>query len=154
MKSCLEIPGRELFQYLDENGRRHAVDSGDVNAYPQTIGGPSISAKDFRTWGGSALALRDLRPRSFSSATEGKRQTREMLKVVAERLGNTPTVCRKSYIHPHVVEHFLAQKLSALEAAKVRGLKHYEAEFLLLLRSADRARGGRSHKIGHRRTLH
>ena len=147
MKSCLQIPGRELFQYLDDKGRRHAVTSGDVNAYLQSIGGPSISAKDFRTWGGSALALRDLRTRTFASAAEAKRQTRNMYKAVAERLGNTATVCRKSYIHPLVVECFLEARLSSLDAAaKMRGLRQHEAEFLSLLRIAGCTRITKSRK--------
>ena len=140
MKACLEMPGREVFQYVDDNGRRRSVTSTDVNAYLQSIGDPSISAKDFRTWGASALALGDLRQRAFASATEGKRQAREMFRAVAERLGNTAAVCRKSYIHPHVVECFLGETLVEIDVASKRGLKGHESAFLSLLKTADRTR--------------
>ena len=134
MKACLKIPGRELFQYFDDNGRRRAVTSTDVNGSLQAIGDPSISAKDFRTWGASAMALGDLHERTFSSQTDGKREAREMFKAVAERLGNTATVCRKSYIHPHVVECFLGATLAEIDVTPKRGLKPHEAAFLSLLR--------------------
>ena len=153
IRQCIELPGRELFQYVDDNGRRRAVTSADVNAYLQSIGDPSISAKDFRTWGASAIALGDLRARTFASETEGKRQAREMFKAVAERLGNTATVCRKSYIHPHVVECFLGEKLLQIEVQPKRGLAAHEAAFLSLLNAADRAqRAARGARKGA--TLH
>ena len=154
MKACLEMPGREVFQYIDDNGKRRSVTSTDVNAYLQSLGDPSISAKDFRTWGASAMALGDLRERTFASATEGKRLSREMFKAVAERLGNTAAVCRKSYIHPHVVECFLDEKLVEIEVVSRRGLKPHEAAFLELLKTVGRVRRTSSKPAREGATLH
>ncbi len=154
IRSCLEMPGRELFQYVDDNGRRRAVTSVDVNAYLQSIGDPSISAKDFRTWGASAMALGDLRERTFSSTTEGKRATREMFKAVAERLGNTAAVCRKSYIHPHVVDCFLGERLATIEVIPKRGLNAHEAAFLSLLKAAEHSEKAQGPRNRSRVTLH
>ncbi len=108
IKRCEEIPGYELFQYLDHEGEAHSIDSSDVNEYLQEISGEHFTAKDFRTWAGSVLAavtLKELGP--FETATEGKRKVVEAIKSVAERLGNTPSVCRKCYVHPAVLEAYL-----------------------------------------------
>jgi DNA topoisomerase-1 len=110
VKRCAEIPGHELFQYLDENGERHKLDSGDVNDYLQhacTAAGAeaSFTAKDFRTWAGSALALDLLLqwPPADDEATR-KRNVTSIVESVAERLGNTPAVCRRCYIHPEILQ--------------------------------------------------
>jgi DNA topoisomerase I len=108
IRRCADIPGYELFQYLDSEGERHSIDSADVNEYLQTISGQYFTAKDFRTWAGSVLAcdlLREYEP--FTSATEAKKNVVAMIKSVAQRLGNTPAVCRKCYIHPAVLEAYL-----------------------------------------------
>ncbi len=108
IKRCEEIPGYELFQYLDHEGEPHSIDSSDVNEYLREISGEHFTAKDFRTWAGSVLAcvtLKELGP--FETATEGKRKVVEAIKSVAERLGNTPSVCRKCYVHPAVLEAYL-----------------------------------------------
>jgi DNA topoisomerase-1 len=108
IRRCADIPGYELFQYLDPEGESHTVDSADVNEYLQSITGDYFTAKDFRTWAGSVLAcdlLRELEP--FTSATEAKKNVVEVVKSVAQRLGNTPAVCRKCYIHPAVLEAYL-----------------------------------------------
>lgn len=133
MKACLEIPGRELFQYLDEDGRRHAVTAADVNAFLQTIGGDGFTAKDFRTWGASALALRELMKQRAEAPAAGKQLVIAMIKSVAEKLGNTPTVCRRSYIHPQVLDTFSAGTLAAQTAKARRGLRAHEAGLLALL---------------------
>ncbi|MEP7084339.1 MAG: hypothetical protein ABI854_06335, partial [Betaproteobacteria bacterium] len=135
MKACLEIPGRELFQYLDDDGRRHAVNSSDVNAFLQSIAEDNFTAKDFRTWGASALALRELLKQRADSKANARKLVLEMIKSVAERLGNTPTVCRKSYIHPQVIDAFATGKLSGLRSRARRGLRGHETALLALLQS-------------------
>ncbi len=108
VKRCADLPGYELFQYLDHDGTHHHIDSSDVNQYLHDISGEHFTAKDFRTWAGSVLAcdlLKETGP--FSSAAEAKRKIAEAIKQVAGRLGNTPSVCRKCYVHPAVLEAYL-----------------------------------------------
>jgi DNA topoisomerase-1 len=102
-----ELPGQEVFQYLDEDGNRHTVDSDDVNAYLREITGQEFSAKDFRTWAGTiicAVALRELD--ACTSESEAKRNVASVVKTVSRQLGNTPAVCRACYIHPAVLEAY------------------------------------------------
>lgn len=108
VKRCKELPGAELFQYVDEHGQRRSIDSQDVNDYLREITAEDFSAKDFRTWAGSICALDALfECPSCDSESDAKRALAAVVKSVAERLGNTPTVCRKHYIHPLVLESFL-----------------------------------------------
>ncbi|AFW01125.1 DNA topoisomerase I [Gluconobacter oxydans] len=103
-----DLPGQRLFQYLDENGERHDVHSQDVNEYLQTITGEDITAKDFRTWAATQLAAVTLCAFSgYDTKAKAKKQVVEAVKSVAARLGNTPAVCRKSYINPCVVDGHL-----------------------------------------------
>jgi DNA topoisomerase-1 len=105
VQKCKDIPGQELFQYYDENGEKHGIDSGDVNEYLQEITGEDFTAKDFRTWAGTLhafTALWQLPPTEHK--TERKSQLVEVVKFVAEKLGNTPSVCRKYYIHPVLLQ--------------------------------------------------
>ncbi len=118
IKACEEIPGYELFQYLDHEGNHHAIDSTAVNDYLREITGEHFTAKDFRTWAGTVLAaemLREIGP--YQTAKEGKKNVLEAIKAVAKQLGNTPAVCRKAYVHPAVLEAYLSGKISA-ETAK------------------------------------
>ncbi|WP_445178252.1 DNA topoisomerase IB [Pseudomonas sp. McL0111] len=134
IKRCLEIPGQNLFQYLDENGERHTVSSHDVNTYLQTLTGADFTAKDYRTWAGSALALAVLRELQWESEAEAKRHVVEMVKGVAKQLGNTPAVCRKCYIHPAVVERFMLGALAELPRPRVRkGLRSEEVALAMFL---------------------
>ena len=134
IKRCLEIPGQNLFQYLDENGERHTVSSHDVNSYLQTLTGADFTAKDYRTWAGSALALAVLRELQWESEAEAKRHVVEMVKSVSRQLGNTPAVCRKCYIHPAVVERFLLGALAELPRPRVRkGLRTEEVALAMFL---------------------
>ncbi|UVL01251.1 DNA topoisomerase IB [Pseudomonas sp. B21-048] len=130
IKRCLELPGQNLFQYLDENGERHTVSSSDVNAYLQTLTGADFTAKDYRTWAGSALALAVLRELQWESEADAKRHVVEMVKNVARQLGNTPAICRKCYIHPAVVDGFMQGALS--ELPRSRGRKRLRAEEVAL----------------------
>ncbi len=118
IKACEDIPGYELFQYLDHDGNHHAIDSADVNEYLREVTGEHFTAKDFRTWAGTVLAsemLRELGP--YETAAQAKKNVVEAIKAVAKQLGNTPAVCRKAYVHPAVLEAYLAGKISA-EVAK------------------------------------
>jgi DNA topoisomerase I len=108
VRSCQELPGQHLFQYIDEDGERQAVDSADVNEYLQEITGEPFTAKDFRTWAGTVLASLALSEfESFDSQAAAKRNITRAIEQVAAQLGNTVAVCRKSYIHPGVVEAYL-----------------------------------------------
>ncbi|APV42441.1 DNA topoisomerase [Pseudomonas frederiksbergensis] len=134
IKRCLEIPGQNLFQYLDENGERHTVSSSDVNAYLKTLTGADFTAKDYRTWAGSALALAVLRELQWESESDAKRHVVEMVKNVAKQLGNTPAVCRKCYIHPAVLDGFLLGALADLPRPRARkGLKAEEVGLAVFL---------------------
>ncbi len=104
---CRDIPGKELFQYYDEQGERHAIESGMVNEYIKQVCGQNFTSKDFRTWAGSTYALEVLQQLGCcESETETKRKINEALDAVASRLGNTRTVCRKYYVHPIVISHY------------------------------------------------
>jgi DNA topoisomerase-1 len=101
VQRCQSLPGEELFQYVDQDGRRQSVDSGDINDYLREISGADITAKDFRTWAGTVIAaqaLGEIGP--ARTQREQKSNILRALDVVAGRLGNTRTVCRKYYVHP------------------------------------------------------
>jgi DNA topoisomerase-1 len=139
VKQCQDIPGQELFQYLDDDGARHAIESADVNDYLREISGGDFTAKDFRTWNGTVLAMRYLRLcEAPSSANAGKRLVAGAIKNVAAELGNTPAVCRKAYVHPVVVNAYLDGSL-APEAGAAEGLSDEEACVLGLLKAACEA---------------
>lgn len=104
VKRLEDLPGQELFQYLDENGTRHNVESADVNAYLQEASGADFTAKDFRTWHGTvraARALYDLGPSETKTAV--KHNETEAIKIAAQHLGNTPAICKKCYVNPDVL---------------------------------------------------
>ncbi|MEO5586224.1 MAG: DNA topoisomerase IB [Novosphingobium sp.] len=112
VKAMQELPGQHLFQYLDENGAQHEVTSGDVNRYLKDISGVDITAKDFRTWTGTVLAAVGFAEiGDAGSATAANRNVRTVVGAVASILGNTPTVCRKCYVHPAVVESYVGGTL-------------------------------------------
>lgn len=104
----LDLPGQELFQYVDDDDTPHTVNSDDVNAYLREITGQDFTAKDFRTWAATVLAARALREiGAFESATQARRNVVQAVETVAKRLGNTPTICRKCYVHPAVINAYL-----------------------------------------------
>jgi len=108
LKACRDLPGYELFQYVDEDGRRQAIDSADVNEYLREISGEDFTAKDFRTWAGTVLAATALAEvATFSSNTEAKRNIVQAIETVAKKLGNTKAVCRKCYIHPAILDAYM-----------------------------------------------
>ena len=108
VRSIQELPGQQLFQYVDEDGKRQPVSSSDVNEYLREITGEDVTAKDFRTWAGTVLASMALGAfEAVDSAARRKKNVKAAIESVAKRLGNTPTICRKSYVHPHVLETYL-----------------------------------------------
>lgn len=107
VKQCRDIPGKELFQYFDENKERKSIDSGMVNNYIKAISGEDFTAKDFRTWAGTVnafLAFKELG--FFETQTESKKKVVEALDSVAKSLGNTRTVCKKYYVHPTIISMY------------------------------------------------
>lgn len=118
VKQCRDIPGKELFQYFDENGDKHSIDSGMVNEYIKTIsGGSDFTAKDFRTWAGTIQALLALKSIGCcETATETKRRIAEALDIVSQHLGNTRTVCKKYYVHPLVLSLYESNELEKYTA--------------------------------------
>src|ERR1019366_8854299 len=143
IKVCQELPGQELLQYLDEDRKQQDVTSSDVNAYLNEITGQDITAKDFRTWAGTvlaALALKELE--SFDTAAQAKRNLRAAIERIAARLGNTPTICRKCYVHPEVLNSYLDGNLALEIKSEVEselrnelaGLQPEEAAILAMLR--------------------
>src|SRR5262249_51188842 len=107
VRNCQSIPGQDLFQYVDEDGKPQNIGSGDVNAYLREISGGDYTAKDFRTWRGTVLAASALRKsRHFDSVAQGKKNIVQAVKETAQSLGNTPSVCRKAYIHPAILEAY------------------------------------------------
>ncbi|WP_296947637.1 DNA topoisomerase IB [uncultured Massilia sp.] len=108
VRSTRDLPGQELFQYLDEDGERHSVGSADVNDWLRTVTGEEYTAKDFRTWSGTVLAALALREfEQFDSEAQAKKNVVRAIESVAEKLGNTPSVCRKCYVHPAVLDAYL-----------------------------------------------
>jgi DNA topoisomerase-1 len=112
VKQCRDLPGQELFQYLDHEGNRQNVNSSDVNEYLREITGTDVTAKDFRTWSGTVLAVTALRELSSAdSMAAAKKNVVRAIEAVAGVLGNTPAVCRKSYIHPAILECYLDRSM-------------------------------------------
>jgi DNA topoisomerase-1 len=108
VKSCQELPGQHLFQYVDETGQRQGVTSADVNSYLKEVSGADITAKDFRTWTGTVLAAMALAEFEKADTTaRAKKNVTQAIERVSSRLGNTPTICRKCYIHPEIVSAYL-----------------------------------------------
>jgi DNA topoisomerase I len=130
VRRCRDLPGQELFEYIDGSGVRRDVTSSDVNDYLKEITGEPYTAKDFRTWYATINALAELAGLDFRSAREAKLHLKTMLETVSSRLGNTPTMCRKCYVHPAVVDAFLAGELR--NGASVR--TNQRAQLLRLLR--------------------
>jgi len=121
VRRCRDLPGHELFEYIEENEKVAAIDSADVNAYIHEIAGSEFTAKDFRTWAGTVLAALALKQAYADGAgTRGTKRKPSQKNVVraieqvAQRLGNTPSVCRKSYVHPYIVDAYLDGSLDQL----------------------------------------
>jgi DNA topoisomerase-1 len=150
VKRCQDLPGQDLFQYEDERGRRYAVGSGDVNAYLAEASGGDFTAKDFRTWAGSVRAWWALAEAAPDTSARGRRlAVKRAIDEVARRLGNTPTTCRKAYVHPAVVESYVEGGLRRRPHGRRRAvppsagprLRPSEASLLRLLASWKPAPG-------------
>ncbi|WP_027210812.1 DNA topoisomerase IB [Burkholderia sp. WSM2232] len=139
VRRCAELPGHDLFQYLDEEGNRRTVGSADINDYLRRASGADFTAKDYRTWAGSVYALATLRRLVCESAAEARRHIVATVKEVAGLLRNTPAVCRRCYIHPAVISAFEADELQSLPPGQSRrGLKVDEVAFAALLAHAEK----------------
>jgi DNA topoisomerase-1 len=143
VKDCRDLPGYELFQYVDDDGERHTVGSAEVNEYLREITGEEITAKDFRTWAGTQLAAEALREfDAFDSEAERKRAVVRAVEKVAKHLGNTPTICRRCYIHPAVLDGYLdgtmlqalAENTRMCLAENIEGMSAEEAAVATFLR--------------------
>jgi DNA topoisomerase I len=143
VKDCRDLPGYELFQYLDDDGERRTVDSDDVNNYLREITGEDITAKDFRTWAATHLAAQALREfEQFDSEAKRKKAIVDAVKKVASHLGNTPAICRRSYIHPAVLDGYLdgtllqglANETQRYLEENIHGMKPEEAAVTAFLR--------------------
>jgi len=137
LRRCRELPGQHLFQYLDEAGQPCSVSSSDINTVLREITGADFTAKDYRTWAGSALALASLRDSLAEGQAPSKQTAVEMVKEVARPLGNTPAVCRKCYIHPAIIEAYLCSDLDSVQwsagRARRRWLKPEEVDLMVFL---------------------
>jgi DNA topoisomerase-1 len=142
VKRCQDLPGQELFQYIDEEGQRRTIDSSDVNEYLRDVTREDFTAKDFRTWAGTVLAARALREiKDFDSKAQAKRNIVSAIENVAKKLGNTRAVCRKCYIHPAIVDSYLdgsllntlSQRVNREMAESLSTLKPEEAAVMAIL---------------------
>lgn len=114
VKQCRDIPGKELFQYYDENGKRNTIDSGMVNQYVKEFTGEDFTAKDFRTWAGCLNVLRAFKSIGlYENGSQCKQNVNQALDYVSDRLGNTRTVCRKYYVHPGILRLYEDNKIAA-----------------------------------------
>ena len=124
VRQCQDLPGHELFQYVDDAGARQSIGSADVNAYLHALSGRDFTAKDFRTWAGTVLAADILRARALEDAPPAKSAVVAMIRDVADRLRNTPAVCRRCYVHPEVIEAYLGGTLASRAVARpARGMR-------------------------------
>ena len=138
VRRCQALPGQELFQYADATGAVHAIGSADVNDYLRDASGADFTAKDFRTWHGSVLALALWR-RAEPELALGPRSANQLLADVAARLGNTVAVCRKAYVHPRVLELLTGNApppkgVMRMTPARA-GLSAAEREFMAFIRA-------------------
>jgi len=139
VRRCRDLPGYELFQYVDEHGERQVVDSADVNAYLRELAGDDFTAKDFRTWAGTVLAARALlaQPPARSPA-QAKKSMAQAVQAVAGVLGNTASICRKSYVHPDVLDAYadgsLVRALGAIADDPMAGFDDLQPDERRVLR--------------------
>jgi DNA topoisomerase-1 len=163
IKHARDLPGQDLFQYVDEEGQRHAIGSQDVNDYLRELSGEDYTAKDFRTWSGTMLAtivLRDFTP--AETETQAKKDITQAIELVAKKLGNTPTICRKCYVHPGVLDAYADGSLHVVATKALRGkaqkdalatLEAHETVVLALLKKlADNAQANKRSDIDSKPT--
>lgn len=152
---CQDLPGQRLFSFVDDQGNSVPIDSADVNEYIRVVSGEEFSAKDFRTWLATVYCAQWLQQRPEHSVTERERQVVAAVKAVAGRLRNTPAVCRKCYIHPAILEQYLAKgrlddATGASDSSKASSNERWVAELLAgrAPRKTARAARGDAAKAG------
>jgi DNA topoisomerase-1 len=159
VRRCRDLPGQQLFQYVDAEGTTQDVDSADVHAYLREIAGADFTAKDFRTWAGTVLAALALQEfETFDSQVQAKKNIVRAIERVARRLGNTPTVCRQSYVHPAVLDSYLdgtmieslRQEADRAMEESLGDLKPEEAAVMALLQNRLAREAPRSDAPGRR----
>ncbi|HKE87328.1 MAG TPA: hypothetical protein VKB50_26400 [Vicinamibacterales bacterium] len=129
VKQCRDLPGQELFQYIDRRGTVRGVDSGDINRYLRKISGDDFTAKDFRTWLGTVLAVTALHElRTAPTMKQTEKNVLLAIDAVAGLLGNTRAVCRKSYVHPGIVDCYCDGTMAKLLARRFRAIDGLSAE--------------------------
>ena len=142
VKACQDLPGQRLFQYIDEGGELRELTSADVNAYLKEVTGRDITAKDFRTWAGTVLAALALQEfEAFDSQAGFRKNVKAAIESVSQRLGNTPTICRKCYVHPEILSSYqqgellldIQQKVEHELRDNLHALRPEEAAVLSLL---------------------
>jgi DNA topoisomerase-1 len=139
VKRCRDIPGQRLFQYMDRAGNYHPISSSDVNGYLRHVTGIDVTAKTFRTWTATLLAAREFVGLSLAESQAAlKRQVNGVLAIVAGELGNTPAICRKSYVDPRVIDAYLNDKLKRCARSSTRraGLSAEECRLLSILEAS------------------
>lgn len=163
VRACHDLPGQELFQYVDDKGERRSVDSNDVNNYLREITGADFTAKDFRTWAGTiltAMALCQFKDRC--STRQARKNVVSAIQSIAERLGNTPAVCRKCYVHPEIIDAYTEGVLAHFPRTRTEPLNRSRASLgpeekavlhLLERRLAARARREQPLPVLLRRSL-
>jgi DNA topoisomerase-1 len=163
IKRSRDLPGQELFQYIDDDGEQRTVGSTDVNEYLREITGEDYTAKDFRTWSGTILAAMALQEfRKFDSEAQAKKNIVRAIESVAEKLGNTPSICRKCYVHPAVLDAYLdGTMLHALQLRTreelvndIHALRPEEAAVLALLQQRLQATAAEKSPQRKNRTRH
>jgi len=143
-----DLPGEELFRYVDDDGETRRIESDDVNAYLREISGEDFTSKDFRTWAGTVVAARALyRIGTFETQAEAKRNVLQAIEAVADALGNTKAVCRKCYIHPEIVESYLEGELGDFMQREGRN-KAAEKAVAALLKSRSRRAAAAARRSG------
>ncbi len=143
VRKCRDLPGQRLFQYVDDDGIRHKIESGDINDYLRETTGDDFTAKDFRTWIGTLLAATALSGlEAPHSDADGRRKAAAAIEVVSRQLGNTPTVARASYVHPDIVDLYIEGTLPELwhekPARDGRWLLAEERRLIRVLKAARR----------------
>jgi DNA topoisomerase-1 len=138
VRRCLDLPGQDLFQYVDDAGQVRDLGSSDVNAYLHEIAGAEFTAKDFRTWHATIEALEALAGHTFGTARDAKQKMKEVLQSIAKKLGNTPAMCRKCYVNPVVIDAFLAGEL---RDSALRGTGNERVRLLQLLMRSQAGNG-------------
>jgi DNA topoisomerase I len=148
VRRCLHIPGQDLFQYLDDEGKPRSIRSTDVNAYLQSVSGADFTAKDYRTWAGSVLAMSELLHLPCGSAREARKNVVTTMKTIAARMGNTPVICRKCYVHPSLLDAYVNGGLKPGPDRRRYGLNRDEATLLSFLHGLRRRTRQRSYSPG------